>query len=163
MCMVLDDSLRANYVTSSMTFYLRLGRLLRRFWRLTERTLECNKCSVEYVQHFCYVLRFAPSLRFTLWFVHNDIWSSKEFSGNQHQQNMQKNSSNTNQLSSWLSNPQLAFLKWMKNSIQRYDFWSESCTPSLVVRLEVKQPRHCSWEANNLASTPAVHWHLLFM
>lgn len=81
---------RANYVTSLMTFYLRLGRLLRRFWRLTERTLECNKCSVEYVQHFCYVLRFAPSLRFTLWFVHNDIWSSKEFSGNQHPQNMQK-------------------------------------------------------------------------
>lgn len=69
MCMVLDDSPRTNYVTSFITFYLRLGRLLRRFWRRTERTLECNKCSVEYLQHFCYVLRFAPTLRFTLWFV----------------------------------------------------------------------------------------------
>ena len=58
-----------NYVTSLITFYLRLG-LLRRFWRRTERTLECNKCSVEYLQHFCYVLRFAPTLRFTLWFFH---------------------------------------------------------------------------------------------
>ena len=36
----------------------------------TKRTLECNKRSVEYLQHFCHVLRFAPTLRFTLWFVH---------------------------------------------------------------------------------------------
>ena len=71
MCMVLDDSPRKNYVTSLIIFYLRLG-LLRRFWRRTERTLECSKCSVEYLQHFCYVLqlRFATTLRFTLWFVH---------------------------------------------------------------------------------------------
>ena len=69
MCMVLDDSTRTNYVTSLITFYLRLG-LLRRFWRRTERTLECNKCSVEYLQHFCYVLRFASTLRFTLRLVH---------------------------------------------------------------------------------------------
>ena len=69
MCMVRDDSPRTNYVTSLITFYLRLG-LFRRFWRRTERTLECSKCSVEYLQHFCYVLRFAPTLRFTLWFVH---------------------------------------------------------------------------------------------
>ena len=51
MCMVLDDSPRTNYVISLFTFYLRLG-LLGRFWRRTERTLECNKCSVEYLQHF---------------------------------------------------------------------------------------------------------------
>lgn len=69
MCMVRDDSPRTNYVTSLITFYLRLG-LFRRFWRRTERTLECSKCLVEYLQHFCYVLRFAPTLRFTLWFVH---------------------------------------------------------------------------------------------
>ena len=37
-----------------------------------------------------------------------DIWSSKECSGNQ---NVQKNSSDTNQLSSWLGNPHLAFFK----------------------------------------------------
>ena len=63
------DSPRTNCVTSLFTFYLRLG-LLRRFWRRADRILKCNKCSLEYLQHFCHVLRFAPTLTFTLWFVH---------------------------------------------------------------------------------------------
>ena len=126
----------------------------------TKRTLECNKCSVK--QHFCHVLRFARTLRFTPWFVHKTFEVVRSVPVISFSKICKKKKILRMQIKASSRHRDSTIRIWLLKNRFKIPSTNVICEAKAALHhclwdWKWNNRFHCSWEAKNLASAPTVH------